>query len=91
MYGRTGHVRTIASDKIDVRRAGEREGKVMDAARPAAPYDDPLHYLAAVIRSEVTEEDGLSSLKTNITVSEILDAARQSAETGRTAKLPLGR
>jgi predicted dehydrogenase len=88
VYGRTGHLRTIGSDRINVRRAGEREGREMDAARPAPPYDDPLHYLAAVIRGKVTEEDGLSSLKTNITVSEILDAARRSAEKGQTVKLP---
>ena len=89
VYGRTGHLRTIGSDKVDVRRAGDHEGKMMDAARPVAPFDDPLHYLAAVIHGSVTEEDGLSSLKTNITVSEILDAARQSAETGKAVKLPL--
>jgi len=89
VYGRTGHLRTIGSDKVDVRRAGDHEGKMMDAARPVAPFDDPLHYLAAVIHGSVTEEDGLSSLKTNITVSEILDAAHQSAETGKTVKLPL--
>jgi predicted dehydrogenase len=89
VYGRTGHLRTIGSNRINVRRAGEREGQVMDAARPAAPYDDPLHYLAAVIRGGVAEGDSVSSLKTNITVSEILDAARRSAHTGQTVKLPL--
>jgi predicted dehydrogenase len=72
-----------------VRRAGEKEGHVEEAAHPGAPYDDPLHYLAAVIRGSVAEEDSVSSLKTNLTVSEILDAARQSAQSGRSVKLPL--
>jgi predicted dehydrogenase len=89
VYGRTGHLRTIGADRIDVRRAGDREGHVADAARPAAPYDDPLHYLAAVIRGSVAEEDSVSSLKTNVTVSEILDAARRSAQSGMSVKLPL--
>ncbi len=89
VYGRTGHLRTIGSDQINVRRAGDREGRVMNAARPAAPYDDPLHYLAAVIRGNVAEEDSVSSLKTNLTVSEILDAARRSAQSGMSVKLPL--
>lgn len=61
----------------------------MDATRPAAPYDDPLHYLAAVIRGKVAEEDSVPSLKTNLTVSEILDAARRSAQSGTSVKLPL--
>ena len=50
--------------------------------------DDPLHYLAAVIRGSVAEEDSVSSLKTNLTVSEILDAARRSAQSGMSVKLP---
>ncbi len=89
VYGRTGYVKTIGSDKIDVRRAGESDGQVTAADRLTAPYDDPLHYLAAVIRGDIAEENSVSSLKTNITVSEILDAARRSAQTGNTVKLPL--
>jgi predicted dehydrogenase len=37
------------------------------------------------------KEDGLSSLETNITVTEILDAARRSAATGTTVRLPASR
>ncbi|MBV9038735.1 MAG: gfo/Idh/MocA family oxidoreductase, partial [Acidobacteriaceae bacterium] len=65
------------------------EGHIDRATSLAAPNDDPLHYLAAVIRGEISEEGSLSSLKTNLTVSEILDAARRSAQTGQTVKLPL--
>jgi predicted dehydrogenase len=89
VYGRTGYAKTIRDHQIEVRRQGERDGHVSDAATIAAPYDDPLHYLAAVIRGDVSEDDDLSSLKTNVTVSEILDAARQSAQSGKTVKLPL--
>ena len=44
-------------------------------------------------RTPVAIEEGndLSSLKVNIIVSEILDAARRSAESGRTVELPLQR
>ena len=55
------------------------------------PYDDPLHYFEAILSGEIAEENSLSSLKTNITVTEILDAARQSAQTGKTVSLPLAR
>jgi predicted dehydrogenase len=91
VYGATGYVKTIKSNQIEVRRAKEAEGRVTEAARLAAPYDDPLHYLAAVIRGEIQEDGSLSSLETNLVVSEILDAARQSAQTGRTVRLPLGK
>ena len=52
--------------------------------------DDPLHYLEAVLGG-LDEGDSLSSLKTNVTVTEILDAARRSAQTGKTVVLPLAR
>jgi hypothetical protein len=54
-----------------------------------APYDDPLHYLAAVLNGGIGEGNSLSSLNNNMTVSEILDAARQSAQTGKSVSLPL--
>jgi predicted dehydrogenase len=56
----------------------------------AAPEDDPVRYLAAVTRGEV-RPSGLSSLENNLIVTEILEAARESAQTGRTVKLPAAR
>jgi predicted dehydrogenase len=89
VYGRTGYARTVLHDQIEVRRNGERAGRITDAAYLKPPYDDPLHYLAAVIRGEISEGGDLSSLKTNLVVSEILDAARTSAASGKTISLPL--
>jgi hypothetical protein len=43
---------------------------------------DPLAYLAAVVRGEI-QPSGLSSLAVNMIVTEILDAARESARTGK--------
>ncbi|HEX4810155.1 MAG TPA: Gfo/Idh/MocA family oxidoreductase [Bryobacteraceae bacterium] len=89
VYGRTGYVKTLKSDHIEVRRPGEAEGQTKAVGALAAPYDDPLHYLAAVIHGEIQEDGSLSSLETNVIVSEILDAARQSARTHQTVRLPL--
>ena len=89
VYGRTGYAKTITRDDIEVREQGKKEAEVDRGDPIPAPYDDPLHFLAAVIRGQVSEEGTLSSLKTNIIVSEILDAARRSAQTGQTVKLPL--
>jgi glucose-fructose oxidoreductase len=50
------------------------------------PYDNSLSYLRAVI-VDGTKPDGLSSLETNVTVTEILDAARRSAASGKTIRL----
>jgi len=89
IYGRTGYATTVLSNRVEVRRQGERASQTKDAEQLKAPYDDPLHYLAAVIRGEISEDGDLSSLQTNVIVSEILDAARSSAASGKTVTLPL--
>jgi predicted dehydrogenase len=89
VYGRTGYAKTIRGKQIQVRRKGETEPTTNTATPLVAPYDDPLHYLAAVIRGTIKEDGSLSSLQTNMVVTEILDAARRSATTGKAVKLPL--
>ncbi|MEM6770161.1 MAG: Gfo/Idh/MocA family oxidoreductase [Bacteroidota bacterium] len=53
-----------------------------------APYDDPFALFAAVIRKEITlGPNDPSTLENNLTVVEILDAARKSARSGKRVKL----
>jgi len=89
VYGQTGQVITVKRDELRLHKAGENEERV--AAKPIpAPYDDELAYLRAVVLDGI-KEDGLSSLETNVTVTEILDAARRSAKEGKTIGLPAAR
>jgi predicted dehydrogenase len=89
VYGQTGYVITVKHDDIRVRRAGGQEQQV--AANPVpAPYNSSLSLLRAVVIDGI-KPDGLSSLETNITVTEILDAARRSAASGKTIRLPAAR
>jgi predicted dehydrogenase len=90
VYGRTGYAKTIDGSQMVVRKEREDAESKEVAPPPQAPYDDPLHYLEAVLGG-LDEGDSLSSLKTNVTVTEILDAARRSAQTGKTVVLPLTR
>jgi hypothetical protein len=60
--------------------------KQLSAKAISAPNDSSLAYFKAVVNGEIPSE-GLSSLETNITVTEILDAARRSAASGRTIPL----
>jgi len=86
VYGKTGYVITVKRDDIRVRREGE-DREAQTTAKPVpSPYDDSLSYLRAVIL-DGAKEDGLSSLETNVTVTQILDAARQSAAEGKTIRL----
>jgi predicted dehydrogenase len=90
VYGRTGYAKALDGSQMVVRQERDDAERKEVAAPPLAPYDDPLHYLEAVLGG-LDEGDSLSSLKTNVTVAEILDAARRSAQTGKTVVLPLAR
>lgn len=89
VYGKTGYAKALDDDNLEVRRKGAHASEATKGGDIPAPYDDSLHYLIAVLRGEVAEENSFSALKTNVIVSEILDAARQSAQTGKTVSLPL--
>jgi predicted dehydrogenase len=87
VYGQTGQAITVKRDHIRVHRAGEDQEQQLTAKPIPAPYDDELAYLRAVIL-DGAKEDALSSLDTNVTVTEILDAARRSAAEGKPIHLP---
>ncbi len=89
VYGQTGYVITERRDDVRVRRKGKEEKRI--AAKPiAVPYDDSLSFLRAVIVDGVAT-DGPSSLQSNVIVTEILDAARRSASSGRTIRIDAGK
>jgi predicted dehydrogenase len=89
VYGQTGYAITVARDHLRVRRAGGEEEKVTAPPIPP-PDDDSITYLRAVVLGGLKPQ-GLSSLETNMVVTEILDAARQSAASGKTISLPLNK
>jgi predicted dehydrogenase len=85
VYGQSGYAVTVRRDDIRVRRKGAEEEQI--SAKPIpAPEDSSLAYFKAVVNGDIQPE-GLSSLETNITVTEILDAARRSAASGKTIQL----
>lgn len=58
---------------------GGRETHLAPQRLPA-PYDDSFRYLAALVRGEITMAPyDLSALENNVTVVEILEAAKQNA------------
>jgi predicted dehydrogenase len=90
VYGQTGYAITVKRDDLRLRRPGANAEEQVAAKPVPAPYDNELSYLRAVIL-DGAKPDGLSSLDTNVTVTEILDAARRSAESGKTIHLPASR
>jgi predicted dehydrogenase len=88
IYGRTGYVLVPQRDLLRVRKAGgeETELKLLPPPVPG-PAADEVAYLASVVRGDI-QPSGLSSLELNLVVTEILDAARESARTGKRINLP---
>ena len=85
IYGRTGQVLTMGQKSVRMRLEGKPE-ETRQAEPLTAPQDDSLRYFAAVVSGQI-KPSGLSSLKNNLIVTEILTAARQSAATGRTVRI----
>jgi predicted dehydrogenase len=86
IYGQRGTVMVPGGNSVLLRMGRDPEAAVPTPAL-ADPNADPVSYLVAVVRGKV-RPSGLSSLKTNLVVCEILDAARESARTGRRVDLP---
>ena len=53
----------------------------------SGPNNNSLSYLAAVVRGQLEPQGDLTALDTNVVVMQILDAARESARTGKTVRL----
>jgi predicted dehydrogenase len=87
LYGQTGYVLVPRNNLLRVMK-GELPESDTTVAPLTGPESDPLSYLVAVVRGEV-KPAGLSSLEVNMTVTEILDAARKSAASGKRVNLPL--
>jgi predicted dehydrogenase len=88
VYGKTGYI--ISENRYDLRyRLDERDAEKKEKlGERKAPYDDPFALFAAVISGEIDLPPyDVYSLENNIQVVEILDAAKESARTGKTIKL----
>ncbi|MGD0227779.1 MAG: Gfo/Idh/MocA family oxidoreductase [Terriglobia bacterium] len=92
VYGNAGYAITVGSDRLRVRYHGQDAESVTTAPPLSKPESNSLDYLAAALHGQVDPDGDLTSLDTNIVVMQILDAARRSAQTGRTVSIaPLSR
>jgi predicted dehydrogenase len=87
VYGTNGYAITVALDHLRVRYHGQESESLIPAPPLSPQRQSALDYLASVLRGEIKPAGDLSALDTNMVVMQILDAARQSAHTGRTVEL----
>lgn len=85
-YAQEGFV--VADKKTLVLQKGNDEKTDVPLTPLTRPFHDPFAYLAAVVRGEIQVKPGdLSALENNMLVMEILEAAKESASTGKTIHL----
>ncbi len=87
VYGATGYAITVGPDKLRLRQERDNDERLVSATPLSPPENDSLTYLDAVLMGRTLSNGDLSALDTNIVVMQILDAARESARTGRTVRL----
>ncbi|MBZ5856905.1 Gfo/Idh/MocA family protein [Flavihumibacter profundi] len=88
VYGEAGYA--ISSTNKDMRIKGRNSPEQVLVVKPEEThtYTDPFLYFADVIRKKITVPPyGLYSLETNLIVAKILEAAKESAKSGRTVNL----
>jgi len=86
IYGVTGYIKADNKNDMRIRGKGMKtEEMKMFTTDDVNVYDDPFAYFSDVIQSNIEVEPySLYSLENNVRVVEILDAARQSSEKGKT-------
>jgi predicted dehydrogenase len=87
VYAERAYAISTGPDGLRVRLPGGKEESRTPTVLPT-DEGDAVSYLVAVVRGRV-KPAGRSSLENNLIVTEILAAARESAESGRTVRLPL--
>lgn len=85
VYGETGYIISQNSKNILFRNKVQTTEKAIQVnASEVGVYEDPFTYFADVIRKKISIQDyGLYSLPNNMMVVRILEAAKESARTGK--------
>jgi predicted dehydrogenase len=84
IYTERGYAIATGGNSLKVRLPGKQEETRALEPLPADERDS-ISYLTAIVRGK--KPAGLSSLENNMIVTEILDAARESARTGKRIQL----
>lgn len=83
VFGKNGYLQAVDRNTLRVRKGGSDTYSIQKLDPPAAPYQDYIPYVAAVLRGEIHPGNDLSSLENNLIVVKILEAAKRSAREGK--------
>ena len=88
VYGTTGYALIDDAETIRYRLDEKSKEQVKKVPMSDAPFRDPFTFFASAIKGKIKiKPTDLSSTEINLTVVEILEAARKSSKTGKQVKL----
>lgn len=83
VFGKTGYIQAINERNIRIRENAKSDYKIYTAKDLQATAASSLGYLSAILNKNLDGKNDLSSLENNVLVVKILEAAKQSAKTGK--------
>lgn len=85
VYGDSAYIIAVNNQKMRLRKSRNSEEKeIIVTDKDVAVYTDPFSYLHDVLRGKIKVEPfGLYSLENNMMVNRILEAAKESAKSGK--------
>ena len=88
IYGVSGYIINVDNSTMHLRNRNMNAEKTINAtSKDVSVFEDPFSYFADVINGKIkVPAYGLYSLENNVLVVKILEAAKNSAETGKTVK-----
>ncbi len=87
VFGKTGYVQAINEHNLRTRANNKQEYNIFRAKDLSPSAASSLGYLSAVLKHEIKPTNDLSSLENNLIVVKILEAAKESAKTGKKVML----
>jgi predicted dehydrogenase len=88
IFGVSGYIIDVDNNTMHLRNRSMNAEKTIEVTSKDVPvYEDPFSYFADVLNGKIkVPEYGLYSLENNVLVIKILEAAKKSAETGKSVK-----
>src|SRR5690606_16582481 len=80
VYGKNSSLHAVDGDTL---LAGNSVQNTENVPLPGDYFKDQIAYLEVALSGKITTKNDLSSLENNLIVVEILEAARQSARSGK--------
>jgi predicted dehydrogenase len=88
IYGSTGYIYQDNPTTVRYKLAERTQEETEKLPLREAPYNNPFTFFSAAVRGDIViPENDLASLKINMIVVEILEAAKKSNRTGKRVKL----